>query len=119
MTLSRAITTLGLCLFLAATSVTLAVARGAPGPAGVMVICTGEGLEEVTVDANGKPMAPPHVCPDCLLALHAAAPRDPLPAPRDACTTARNPFSDASHATAPQRPAMQARAPPLPVRVSA
>jgi hypothetical protein len=115
MTPLRAITTLGLCLFLAATSVTLAVARGAPGPAGVMVICTGEGVARVTVDADGRPMAPPHPCPDCLLALHAAAPSDPLPAPRDASVSARAPFADARHATAPARPAMQARAPPLPV----
>jgi len=114
MTPLRAMTTLGLCLFLAATSVTLAVARGAPGPAGVMVICTGDGLSRVTVDADGQPVAPPHVCPDCLLALHATAPRDPLPAPQAAGTTARNPFADARHAAAPARPAMLARAPPRP-----
>jgi len=115
MTALRTITTLALCLFLAATSVTLAVARGAPGPVGVMVICTSEGMSRVTVDADGQPTAPPHVCPDCLLALHATAPRDPLPAPRDACVSARTPFADARHATTPARPAMLARAPPPPV----
>ncbi len=113
MTASRGITTLGLCLFLALTSVTLAVARGAPGPVGVMVICTGEGMQRLAVDADGQPVAQPHICPDCLLAFHASPLRDPLPAPRAACTTARAPFAEASHAAAPARPAMLARAPPL------
>jgi hypothetical protein len=115
MTPLRAITTLALCFILAGTSVTLAVARGAPGPADVMVICTGDGVARVAVDADGRPVAPPHPCPDCLLAFHATAPRDPLPAPQAACTTARAPFADAAHAAAPPRPAMLARAPPLPV----
>jgi len=111
----RGITSFGLCLFLAATSVTLAVARGAPQAVGVLVICTGDGLQRVAVDADGHPAPPPPVCPDCLLALHATAPRDPLPAPRATCTTARAPFADAGHAAAPARPAMLARAPPRPV----
>lgn len=117
MTALRAIATIGLCLFLAATSVTLAVARGAPGPVGVIVICTGKSTERVAVDASGHPVATPHVCPECLPTFHATAPRDPLPAPRDACLSARAPFSHACHAAALARPAMLARAPPLPVRV--
>ncbi|MFB9148411.1 hypothetical protein [Roseovarius ramblicola] len=118
MTILRGITTIALCLFLALTSVTLAVARGAPGPAAVAVICTGEGVQRVAVDADGQPVSPPHVCPDCLLALHATAPRDPLPAPRAARAAARAPCTGSGHAAAPARPAMLARAPPLPVRVS-
>jgi hypothetical protein len=115
MTVLRGATTFVLCLFLALTSVTLAVARGAPQPVGVMVICTGEGVQRVAVDAGGMPAGPPHVCPDCLLALHATAPPDPLPAPRGTCTAARHPFAKARHVTYPARPATLARAPPLSV----
>ena len=111
----RSITTVGLCLFLALTSVTLAVARGAPGAVGVLVICTGVGLSRVAVDADGKPAAPPHICPKCLLAFHATRPNDPLPALAPARTTARHPFAHANHAAAATRPMMLARAPPLPV----
>ncbi|MDZ7710789.1 MAG: hypothetical protein U5K36_12535 [Roseovarius sp.] len=115
MTVLRGITTLGLCLFLTLTSVTLAVARGAPGPVGVMVICTGEGLSRLVVDTDGQPVPPPHICPDCLLAFHATAPNDPLPAPHTAPVTARAPFAHARHAAAATRPMMLARAPPPPV----
>jgi hypothetical protein len=112
MTVLRGITTLGLCLFLALTSVTLAVARGAPRPVALLVICSGEGLAHVALDARGQPVAPQHACPDCLLAFHATAPRDPLPARHATLTCARTPFADARHTTDPLRPAMLARAPP-------
>ena len=115
MTCLRTITTLGLCLFLALTSVTLAVARGAGQPVGTIVICGAEGPRSVPVDAHGTPTDPPHVCPDCLLALFAAEPRDPLPVRRAAYVTARRPFADATHPIPLARPAMLARAPPRPV----
>ncbi|MBE0454327.1 MAG: hypothetical protein IBX58_11665 [Roseovarius sp.] len=110
----RTITALGLCLFLALTSVGQAVARGAPQPAGHLVLCIGDGTKTVPVDARGVPMATPHACPDCLLALHATAPQDPLPVPQDAATTARHPFEGARHAAGPALPLKQARAPPRP-----
>ncbi len=112
MTVLRGITTLGLCLFLALTSVTLAVARGAPRPVEVLAICSDGGLSHVALDARGQPAAPQHVCPDCLLVFHATAPRDPLPARHAALTCTRTRFTDARHATDPARPAMLARAPP-------
>ena len=108
----RALTALGLCLFLVLTSVTLAVARGAPQPVGQIVLCTGAGTRTVLVDADGAPMSPPHVCPDCLLAFHATAPRDPLPAPQMAATCARHRFAGASHVTTLSQPPLKARAPP-------
>ncbi|MEI4231967.1 hypothetical protein [Roseovarius sp. D22-M7] len=111
----RAITACGLCLFLALTSVTLAVARAAPLPAGEIVICGGDGSRSVPVDASGAPIDPPHACPDCLLAFYATEPRDPLPVPRMAVATARHPFADATHPIPLSRPAMLARAPPAPV----
>lgn len=113
--LFRAITAFGLCLFLALTSVTLAVARGAAQPVGEMVLCTDGVPRTLHVDADGRPTAPPHVCPDCLLAFYAADARDPLSAPRMAATTARHPFARATHPIPLARPAMLARAPPAPV----
>ncbi|MGI3210727.1 hypothetical protein ACROSR_06370 [Roseovarius tibetensis] len=115
MTPLRAITAFGLCLFLALTSVTLAVARGAPQPSGVIVLCAGDGPRRVPVDTQGTPMAPPHVCPECLLALFTTDPGDPLPGPRAARVTSRHPFADATHPIPLARPAMLARAPPHPV----
>ena len=115
MVLPRPIIATGLCLFFALTSVTLAVARGAPGPVGVMVICTDAGVQELAVDADGQPAAPPHVCPDCLLGFHATAPRDPLTAPGPARSTARMPFAHATHAAVAPRPGRRARAPPASV----
>lgn len=115
MTRLRSITALGLCLFVALTSLTLAVARGAPQPAGQIVLCTGDGPRSVSVDASGAPMAPPHVCPDCLLAFHATAPRDPLPEAHRTPGTLRHPVAQAGHIAALVRPAIGARAPPPPV----
>ena len=112
MTMLRSITALGLCLFLALTSVGLAVARGAAQPVAPMVLCTGEGPRTVLVDAEGQPATAPHVCPDCLLALYADTARRPLPLPRDAAVTACAPFADARHETSLARPVPLARAPP-------
>jgi len=115
MVLARPIITIGLCLFFALTSVTLAVARGAPGPVGIMVICTDAGVQQVPVDADGQPAAPPHVCPDCLLGFSATAPRDHLTAPGPALSTALIPFAHATHAAVAPRPGARARAPPASV----
>ena len=112
MTGLRSIITLGLCLFVALTSVTLAVARGAPPPAGVVVICTGDGLQRVAVDTQGNPAGPPHACPDCLLAFHATAPRDPLPARFAELRQARRDITTTRHAAALALPMRLARAPP-------
>lgn len=109
----RAITAVGLCLFLALTSVTLAAARGATQPVGKMVLCADGVPRIVHVDADGRPTAPPHVCPDCLLAFYAADLRNPLPAPRMAATPARHTFAGATHPIPLARPAMLARAPPV------
>ncbi len=115
MMILRSITAVGLCLFLALTSVTLAVARGAAEPVGQMVLCTGEGTRTVLVDAKGQPATPPHICPDCLLAFYADAPRPPLAPSRDAAATACQPFNGARHGTSLARPTPLARAPPVSV----
>jgi len=115
MTILRGITAFGLCLFLALTSVSLAVARGAAQPVGQMVLCTGEGTRTVLVDGKGRPATPPHICPDCLLAFYAVTPRPPWALPRDAAGTACQPFRGARHETSLACPAALARAPPVSV----
>lgn len=54
---------------LAFTGLSMAVARGAPGPAGEMVICTGQGPVMIYLDAEGQPVDAPHLCPDGALSL--------------------------------------------------
>lgn len=61
------------------TGQSMAIARGASGPAGEMVLCTGTGPVTVFVDENGAPVKPPQYCPDCALTLLVAMPApDPL-----------------------------------------
>lgn len=64
------------------TSQSMAVARGATGPAGQIVLCTGTGPVAVYVDDDGQPTGAPHICPDCALhLLDAFAAPDIAPAP--------------------------------------
>jgi hypothetical protein len=66
-----------LCLALVLTGGTMASARHAPGLAGFAELCLSGGTELVAVDATGAPVAPHHVCPDCVAAFALAH----LPAP--------------------------------------
>jgi len=75
---ARPLVALSLALVLAATSLTMAVARGQARVAGEIVICTGMGITVVTVDAEGNPTGPAHICPDMALALMAAPPLAPI-----------------------------------------
>lgn len=61
-----------LAAMLVFTGQSMAVARGATGPAGQMVLCSGTGPVVVYVDENGQPTGPPHICPDFALHLLAA-----------------------------------------------
>ncbi len=56
-----------LALTLALTGQAMAQLRLAPGPAGVMEICTGHGLVSVLAGPDGAPLAAAHVCPDCVM----------------------------------------------------
>lgn len=60
---------LALALLLVLTAQSMAVARGTPGAAGSIVLCTGTGPVTILTDAEGQPLAPAHVCPDCTLSL--------------------------------------------------
>lgn len=57
-----------LALLVAVTSQQMAVARGvAYDAAGQVVLCTGTGAVTVTMGADGAPIGPVHICPDCAL----------------------------------------------------
>ncbi|MFC2966515.1 hypothetical protein [Acidimangrovimonas pyrenivorans] len=68
----RTLLPLALSLVLAATGLTMAVARGQARVAGKIVVCSGYGLTTIYVDENGKEVPKVHICPDCVLALMAA-----------------------------------------------
>lgn len=63
---------------LAASSVTMAAARGQTRTAGELVICSGYGLTTIYIDDNGRPSRTVHICPDMVLALIAAHYNAPL-----------------------------------------
>jgi hypothetical protein len=54
------------------TSLAAGVARGHSDPFGRMVLCTGQGPVMVYLDEEGRPTAPPELCPDGIVALFAA-----------------------------------------------
>ena len=59
-----------LAVLVAATSQQMALARGvATNAAGEVILCTGQGVVTVTVDAQGNPIGPVHICPDCALSF--------------------------------------------------
>ncbi len=68
----RPLLNLVLAALLALTSQSLATARGHAAVAGEIVLCSGEGLVTITVDAQGNPTGPAHYCPDCALSLFVA-----------------------------------------------
>lgn len=73
-----------LAVLLALTSVQMAVARGSAAPAGTMVLCVGGGVVTVSVDAEGNPTGPVHLCPDCVMSLIVALPDAAILPPHDA-----------------------------------
>lgn len=102
-----------LSLLLAVTGQALAVARGAPLPAGQVQLCTGSGPVMVFLDKDGQPVKPPHFCPQGVLSLLNAVALAALPlvlASRLILVTA--PLADRRGRTLRQPPA-QARDPPL------
>ncbi|WP_239113232.1 hypothetical protein [Shimia biformata] len=51
------------------TGHSMAIARGMPGAAGWMELCTGTGPVMVAMDADGQPTGESHICPDFSLSL--------------------------------------------------
>lgn len=62
---------LGLCLALlvTVTSQQLAIARGQPHAAGQVELCVGSEVIVISVDENGNPTGPAHICPDVAIAF--------------------------------------------------
>jgi len=65
----RQYTAITLAIMLALTGQAMAVARGASSTTEQMVICSGNGPVTLSVDENGQPTGPAHICPDCALSL--------------------------------------------------
>ncbi|WP_366915002.1 DUF2946 family protein [Antarcticimicrobium sp.] len=97
------------------TSQSMAVARGATGPAGQIVLCTGTGPIAVHVDEDGQPTGPPHICPDCALhLLDALSAPDVAPVPL-AVTLRRTQISAATPPAESRSRVASARDPPAAV----
>lgn len=60
-----------LSVLIGLTSLTLGHARGQARMGETVVLCTGSGAVVVTLDAEGNPTGPAHICPDMALALMA------------------------------------------------
>lgn len=60
------VSSLILAVVLGLTSVTMAVARAQMLGSTETVICSGNGVASVTLDADGNPTGPVPDCPDCL-----------------------------------------------------
>lgn len=105
-----------LALLLAVTGQALAIARGAPLPAGLVQLCTGSGPVMVSLDRNGQPVKPPHYCPEGVLSLLQAVALPALPV-RPLARVFRITVAATDH-TAPslRRLPAQARDPPSPLR---
>lgn len=67
-----------LALVIAATSLTMAVARGQVAVGDSIVICSGYGAVTITLDAQGNPVGPVHICPDCVLGAMAFVDANPV-----------------------------------------
>lgn len=73
----RPLAAIALALVLVLTAQSMAAARGAPAVAGAITLCTGAGPVTLLTDAEGQPLAPSHICPDCTLTLD-AGPAGPM-----------------------------------------
>jgi hypothetical protein len=102
-----------LALMLILTGQSLAVMRMAPGPAGEMVLCTGSGPVAVAVDENGQPVGPPHICPDCAMALFHAVGHSHEAAPRAQARKASLHHGIIARPWTAPSPSPQARGPPV------
>ncbi|MGR3507073.1 MAG: hypothetical protein ACU0B7_14525 [Paracoccaceae bacterium] len=60
---------IALALLLVLTAQSMAAARGMSGVSGSVVLCTGTGPVTILTDADGQPVGPAHICPDCTLSL--------------------------------------------------
>ena len=73
---SHPVLSLVLAVLIGLTSVTLGHARGQVRMGDTVVLCTGSGAVAVTLDKDGNPVGPAHVCPDMALTLLAGVAAD-------------------------------------------
>lgn len=106
---------LGLCVVLALTSQSQLLARGAAQPVGHVVLCTGTGPVTVAVDAEGQPVATPHICPDCLAGFAAVLVCSPCLGLWQASEGRITATTVVHHVVMRALPPSVARAPPVPV----
>ncbi|SFC35089.1 hypothetical protein SAMN04488094_10472 [Tropicimonas isoalkanivorans] len=71
-----------LTLNLGLSALGFGMARGQVPVAGQMVICTGNGIVTLSVDADGNPVASHTLCPDAALGFWAPVAVQPPAAPR-------------------------------------
>lgn len=76
MTRFASVIALFLSLAVALTAHQMIVLRGHNMAAGQMVLCTGTGPVTVYFDEDGNPTSPPHICPECALAMFDATTSD-------------------------------------------
>lgn len=115
MRLTPSFAAIAMALLLVLTAQSMAVARGMPAVAGAVVLCTGAGPVTILTDAEGQPLGPAHICPDCtlslILALGQAAPGAAPPSGQAARVLLPAAVRPAARAVHPFR----ARGPPVPV----
>lgn len=109
----RALLAFSLAILVAFTSQSLAVARGQAVASGQMVICSGGQVVTVSVDAEGNPVGPAHVCPDCALHVLDLSPEAPVPGFVPVCTAQRLALAQTPWVHGPPAVTPRARAPPL------
>lgn len=110
---ARSVLTVLMAVVIALTSLTMAVARGQTRIAGEIVICTGYGVTTISVDENGEPTGPVHICPDMVLAMMAAidTPVPDFTRPETVTRAVEPPVVELAGAL--WAPTPRARAPPL------
>ncbi|PTQ75638.1 hypothetical protein [Celeribacter persicus] len=114
MRITRTIKAVLVAFLLIVTSQSMAVARGTMRDAsGAVVLCTGTGPITVLTDADGQPIGPSHICPDCALSVIAglADAFDLQPPTQQVLRFTPLSFAAEGHDTLPPRAC--ARAPPL------
>lgn len=113
--LTRARATLigALALIVALTSAQMVVARAQAAAVDRIVICSGYGVITVDLDADGNPVGPVHLCPECMAAhgLAILGTPDAVARPVTAAQrVSRPPLTLAHPKTGPQT--LRARGPP-------
>lgn len=102
-----------LSLALALASVSMAVARADALGQSRVTLCSGSDVISITLDAEGEPARPPHLCPDCIGGLSLGLPPTVQVFHRVAGQAVRAPLPLAQASGAGETQIPQARGPPF------